>query len=289
MEAKSEADQRLAVKTVSLRIQKKKPGKQHLVETYKAKANQHEYYYDQFSKRATLLERRVKEHQEKSEKLQDSARDHEEKANGYLKKSRSSLKAAEDLHSLAAQYLSQSKTEIKAFAIADAESREAAVLSRGYELEAKDHFIWATDLRRRAERLLHLANLHRTYSAEAEHNAEKQKELAEQEEASSKTHLEQAQKFESKHLLSDIRAKEYFRKYEDYLVKSRVENNFARQSKIKASYEEALSKAFDQASLDMKSIAKTEEAESSSLKSKAESEGRAARALQTAAVHIIQN
>ncbi|XP_069680081.1 uncharacterized protein [Periplaneta americana] len=287
--AKSAADHKLAVKTVSLRIEKKNTEKHYRTKYYKSKAHQHEYYFKQFTKRSEFLEKRALTHKEKADKFLKSARRHELKAKEYIDKSKSARKTGEHFHSMAGEFLSQSKSEMRSYALADAESREAAVLARGYETEAKDHFIWAADLRSRAQKLIHIANLHKKYALEADHNAKKLKTIAEQEEKNSKLHLDKAQKFESKHLQSDVRAKGFFNKYEDYLLKSRLEKNTARQSKIKALYEEELAKAYDQMSLEMKAIGQLEESEVYSLKRTAHTAGKTAKALEKAAFHVIKS
>ncbi|PSN31017.1 hypothetical protein C0J52_24421 [Blattella germanica] len=262
------SDRKVAVNTFAFRIGQKNGSHALFSKTYEAGARRNKVYAEEFFRRAKHLENLAKDHKLKSEKHQTAALEHGKKASEYSKLSRESRKAAEDFETIAAQYLTRSKSEIRSYAIAEAESKEALITSKGYETESKNHYAWANELRARAQNLLEQAKYHKALALQAQKNANHFKQVAETENINSKIHMDKANKFESRQVQSDIKAKEFLREYEDYLLKSASETNFARQSRIKAIYEDILAQVFSHTSSEVRSLANIEEGEYANLKSK---------------------
>ncbi|KAJ9585004.1 hypothetical protein L9F63_020665, partial [Diploptera punctata] len=145
-------DRKFEINTLTLKIGQKNSAGQIMSQSYEAQAKKHEYYADQFMKRAKSLEIIAKEHKIKSAKHQEAALTHEKKASEYSRKSRESRKKAENLEAMASHFLTRYKSEMRSYAIAEAESKDAWVMANGYETEFKNHYAWANELRATAKK-----------------------------------------------------------------------------------------------------------------------------------------
>ena len=259
-------DRKFEVNTLRVKIGQKNSTNEIMSKSYKTRAKRHQYFAEQFLDRARFFEKHAKEHKMKSAMHQDATLSHERNASDFSRKSMEARKMADNFEAMATHFLSRSKFEMRSYALAKAEATDAFIVSKGLRAECADHYSWAAKLRAMAHNLRELSKVHKSLAKEAQDAAEEVKALSAQEGESSRVHLEKANLLESKQVQADIKGKGFLREYEDFLLKSAVQANFARQAKIRALYEDVLSKLYDLTSTEVGRVSRLEDYEAEALK-----------------------
>ncbi|XP_069680074.1 flagellar attachment zone protein 1-like [Periplaneta americana] len=254
-----------------------------------AKAEKFKYYADQFSRRAEVFLSRAKFHRKSSDDLQTEAQQHETKASEFFSKSRSSREKAMELNTIKLDFLNRARNEYMNYAMSKSRSHIAQTRAQSYENEAKHYFSWAANLLRRSEEIQKEAVIQRKHGTESQKKAEKEIADSEAHDREASEHLNKARMYETKANDLALKAKEAFKLYDDFISSSTNEHNTGREKRVRALNEIVVAKVYDQAAMDMKTIAQVQNGEFTELITRSKAASKAAQVYKSAVSEAIDS